>query len=45
MNMKLSDEVQNTDIIGIKGVHDDLRQFDSLLQLNPYFIFGQFHHT
>lgn len=43
--MKLSDgEVQNTGT-GIEGTLDDLRQFDSLLQLNPYFIFGQLHHA
>lgn len=43
--MMLSDgKVQNTGIIGIKGTHDDLRQFDSLLWLKPYFISGQFHY-
>ena len=43
--MKLSDgKIQNTDIAGIKGTLDDLRQFDSLLWSNPYLISGQLHH-
>lgn len=43
--MKLSDgKIQNTDIAGIKGTLDDVRQFDSLLWLNPYLISGQLHH-
>lgn len=45
LNIKLSNgKVQNTDIIGIKGTHDDMRQFDSLLWLNLYFISRQLHH-
>lgn len=45
LNIKLSNcKVQNTDIIRIKGTHDDMRQFDSLLWLNLYFISGQLHH-
>ena len=43
--MKLSDgKIQNTDIAGIKGTLDYLRQLDSLLWLNSYFISGQLHH-